>query len=216
MVGEASDGFWTFREAGHPYPRFTAEADGEREPVALLDTATEVLTLRDGRTLRWGASPQAPDWSALVADPEIELMRFHAARGRQPPRRAGRRSGGRHRARGRLGAGAAGRLPRHPSGRARARPGAAEDELTMATLYRCITPTDWLCPCGTVARALRRAKVEHEQVRVPFRQADRGEIDALTGQRHVPVLVIGGEAICDSKRILEHLEWRAAGGRDAA
>ena len=84
----------------------------------------------------------------------------------------------------------------------------------MATLYRCITPTDWLCPCGTVARALRRAQVEHEQVRVPFRQSDREEIDALTGQRHVPVLVIGGEAICDSKRILEHLAWRAAGARD--
>jgi hypothetical protein len=77
MVGEAADGYWTFREAGHPYPRFTAEADGNGPPVALLDTATEVLTLRDGRTLRWGPSPHAPDWSALVADPEIELMRFH-------------------------------------------------------------------------------------------------------------------------------------------
>jgi hypothetical protein len=29
------------------------------------------------------------------------------------------------------------------------------------------------------------------------------------------VLVIGGEPICDSKRIREHLEWRAAAGRDA-
>jgi hypothetical protein len=76
MVGEAADGYWTFREAGHPYPRFTAEAEGERRPVALLDTATEVLTLSDGRTLRWGASPREPEWSALVADPEIELMRF--------------------------------------------------------------------------------------------------------------------------------------------
>ena len=28
------------------------------------------------RTLRWGPSPRVPDWSALVADPEIELMRF--------------------------------------------------------------------------------------------------------------------------------------------
>ena len=56
MVGEAADGYWTFREAGHPYPRFTAEVDGERQPAALLDTATEVLTLRDGRTLRWARS----------------------------------------------------------------------------------------------------------------------------------------------------------------
>jgi hypothetical protein len=85
-VGEAADGFWTFREAGHPYPRFTAWLDGEGDPVALLDTATEVLTLRDGRTLRWATSPRAPDWSALVADPDIELIRFQ-------PRVAGSRRG---------------------------------------------------------------------------------------------------------------------------
>jgi glutathione S-transferase len=80
----------------------------------------------------------------------------------------------------------------------------------MATLYRCRTPTDWLCPCGRVARELRRRSIEHETVRVPLRGHDRSEVDALTGQRHVPVLVIGGEAICDSKRIVEHLEWRSA------
>ena len=79
----------------------------------------------------------------------------------------------------------------------------------MATLYRCRTPTDWLCPCGRVARELRSRGVEHETVRVPFRKADRPEVAALSGQRHVPVLVLDGEAICDSKRIVEHLEWRA-------
>ena len=78
MVGEAADGFWTFRSFGHPYLRFTAQVDGELEPVARLDTATEMLTLRDGRTLRWAASPVASEWWALVADPEIELMRFQA------------------------------------------------------------------------------------------------------------------------------------------
>ncbi len=80
----------------------------------------------------------------------------------------------------------------------------------MATLYRCHTPTDWLCPCGRVARELRRRGIEHDTVRVPLRQRDRSEVDALTGQRHVPVLVISGEPICDSRRILEHLEWRSA------
>jgi glutathione S-transferase len=79
----------------------------------------------------------------------------------------------------------------------------------MATLYRCITPTDWLCPCGRVARQLRRHDVSYEQVRVPFRQRDREEVEALSGQRHVPLVVIGGEPICDSKRIVEHLRWRA-------
>ena len=80
----------------------------------------------------------------------------------------------------------------------------------MTTLYRCFTPTDWLCPCGKVARALRRHGVAYDEVRVAFRKRDREEVGLLTGQRHVPVLVIGGDAICDSKRIVEHLEHRAA------
>ena len=74
-------------------------------------------------------------------------------------------------------------------------------------LHRCRTPTNWLCPCGRVARELRGHGVEYETVRVPFRKADRPEVAALSGQRHVPVLVLDGEAICDSKRIVEHLRW---------
>ena len=83
----------------------------------------------------------------------------------------------------------------------------------MATLYRCTTPTDWLCPCGRVARALRRRGVDYEEVRVPLRRREREEVDALTGQRHVPVVVLDGEPICDSRRIVEHLAWRAEAGR---
>jgi glutathione S-transferase len=83
----------------------------------------------------------------------------------------------------------------------------------VATLYRCRTPTDWLCPCGRVARELRRHDVAVNEVRVPFRKRDRPEVEALSGQRHVPLLVIDGEAICDSKRIVEHLEHRAAASR---
>jgi len=86
----------------------------------------------------------------------------------------------------------------------------------MATLYRCRTPTDWLCPCGKAARALRRHHVDHDQVRVPLRGRDRAEIAELTGQRRVPVLVIGGEAIFDSKRIVEHAEQRAGGADQQA
>jgi glutaredoxin len=78
----------------------------------------------------------------------------------------------------------------------------------MATLYRCITPTNWLCPCGRTARALKRAGVEYDTVRVPYRKRDRGEVVERSGQRHVPVLVLGDQSICDSKRIVEHLEWR--------
>jgi glutathione S-transferase len=82
----------------------------------------------------------------------------------------------------------------------------------MATLYRCRTPTNWLCPCGRVARELRRAGEDVDEVRVPWRGRDRAEVRELTGQDRVPVAVLGGEAICDSRRIVEHLRARADPG----
>jgi glutathione S-transferase len=78
----------------------------------------------------------------------------------------------------------------------------------MATLYRCTTPTNYLCRCGTVARALRREDIDVREVRVPQRRARREEVEVLSSQNRVPLLVIDGEAICDSRRILEHLRWR--------
>ncbi|MGZ4191067.1 MAG: glutathione S-transferase N-terminal domain-containing protein [Solirubrobacteraceae bacterium] len=80
----------------------------------------------------------------------------------------------------------------------------------MATLYRCNTPTDWLCPCGRVARALRHDGIAYEAVVVGQRRSRRAEVEALSGQRRVPVLVLDGEVICDSRRIVEHLEHRCA------
>jgi glutaredoxin len=80
----------------------------------------------------------------------------------------------------------------------------------VATLYRCRTPTDWLCPCGRVARELRRRDVTYTEVRVPQRKRERAEVQTLSGQDRVPLVVIEGEAICDSKRIVEHLEYQAA------
>ena len=78
----------------------------------------------------------------------------------------------------------------------------------MATLYRCNTPTNWLCPCGKVARALQRDGIAFGEVVVPQRRSRRPEVEALTDQQRVPVLVIDGEAICDTRRIVEHLEYR--------
>jgi glutathione S-transferase len=86
----------------------------------------------------------------------------------------------------------------------------------MAMLYRCTTPTDWLCPCGRVARALKRDGIPFDQLVVPQRRSRRPEVEALTDQRRVPVLVIDGEAICDSRRIVEHLAFRRATGGSGA
>ena len=77
----------------------------------------------------------------------------------------------------------------------------------MAILYRCKTPTDWLCPCGKVARRLRRSGIDFEQVRVPARRRDRDEVEDLTSQRWVPVLIHGDHVIHDSRRIVEYVDY---------
>ena len=77
-----------------------------------------------------------------------------------------------------------------------------------ARLHRCRTPTNWLCPCGRVARELAKHDVEFETERVAWRARDRDEIDDLTGQRGCRCSSSGREVIVDSKRIVEHLRWR--------
>ena len=84
----------------------------------------------------------------------------------------------------------------------------------MVTLYRCPAPTNYLCSCGRVARELDAKGIDNEQLRVPWRKGQRSEVEALSGQNVVPLLVTeDGEAICDSRRILQYLS-RAAGERE--
>ena len=78
----------------------------------------------------------------------------------------------------------------------------------MIVLYRCHTPTNALCPCGAVARRLDKLDVEYRIERVPYRRAGRPEIEELTGQQRVPVLVDGEEVVHDSKRIIQYLDWK--------
>jgi glutathione S-transferase len=76
----------------------------------------------------------------------------------------------------------------------------------VTVLYRCKTPTNYLCACGKVARKLNAKNIDYDQVRVPYRKSGRGEVEDLTKQRWVPVLVHGEEVINDSKRIVEYLD----------
>ena len=76
----------------------------------------------------------------------------------------------------------------------------------MATLYRCKARSDRVCRCGKVARRLRSLGIEYEEIRVAFLKRDRPEVEDLTDQRWVPVLVLGDKVIHDSHRILEHLD----------
>jgi glutathione S-transferase len=77
----------------------------------------------------------------------------------------------------------------------------------VATLYRCKTPTNWLCACGRVERKLRSAGLDHDTVRVPFRKRERPEVEAVSDQRWVPVFVHGEEVVSDSHRIVEYVDW---------
>ncbi|HEY6638909.1 MAG TPA: glutathione S-transferase N-terminal domain-containing protein [Solirubrobacterales bacterium] len=75
-------------------------------------------------------------------------------------------------------------------------------------LYRCGTPTNFLCPCGAVARRLKRLGLEYRTERVRRRRSRRPEIVELTDLPYVPVLVDGEEVVNDSRRILQYLDWR--------
>jgi glutathione S-transferase len=79
---------------------------------------------------------------------------------------------------------------------------------TPLVLYRCPSPTNVQCPCGAVARLLGKLGFEYRTERVPYRRSGRPEIEELTRQKRVPVLVDGDQVIHDSKRIIQYLEWK--------
>jgi glutathione S-transferase len=78
-------------------------------------------------------------------------------------------------------------------------------------LYRCGTRTNFLCPCGAVARRLNELGLEYRTERVPRRRSRRPEIIELTNLPYVPVLIDGEEVVNDSRRILQYLDGRYAG-----
>ena len=61
-----------------------------------------------------------------------------------------------------------------------------------------------------MARRLRKLGLEYRTERVPYRRSQRPEIEELTRQSRVPVLVDGEEVVHDSKRILQYLDWKYA------
>jgi glutathione S-transferase len=83
-------------------------------------------------------------------------------------------------------------------------------------LYRCGTPTNFLCPCGAVARRLKKHGLEYRTERVRRRRSQRPEIVEITKKPYVPVLVDGEEVVSDSRRILQYLDWRYGESTPAA
>jgi len=50
--------------------------------------------------------------------------------------------------------------------------------------------------------------LEYRTERVPYRRSSRAEIEELTRQRRVPVVVDGDEIVHDSRRIVQYLDWK--------
>ncbi|MFZ9668973.1 MAG: glutathione S-transferase N-terminal domain-containing protein [Solirubrobacterales bacterium] len=82
---------------------------------------------------------------------------------------------------------------------------AGDGEEPTVVLFRCQAPTDLICPCGRVARRLKRDGVAFGTRRVAFSRRRRPEIVELTGQSAVPVLVDGDQIVHDSRRILDYI-----------
>lgn len=64
----------------------------------------------------------------------------------------------------------------------------------------------WKCPwCAAARQAIENVAAPVELVEVPYDRAERDEVEAVSGQRRVPVLVDGETVVVDSRRIVRHL-----------
>lgn len=88
--------------------------------------------------------------------------------------------------------------------------GNPDSAASSAVLYRCRVPGNYLCPCGAVARRLKKLGIPFEEKRVSWSKTARPEVVAASGQARVPVLLLEGDVISDSKRIYEHLAWKTS------
>lgn len=64
----------------------------------------------------------------------------------------------------------------------------------------------WKCPwCAAARQGAENVGVALELIEVPRPREERDQVEAVSGQRRVPVLVDGDLVIVDSRRIVRHL-----------
>ena len=70
----------------------------------------------------------------------------------------------------------------------------------------------WKCPwCAAARQGIANVEAEVELVDVPYPREERDELEAVSGQRKVPVLVDGDEVVIGSREIVRHV-YAAYGG----
>ena len=64
----------------------------------------------------------------------------------------------------------------------------------------------WKCPwCAAARQGAENVGAEVELIEVPYPREERDQLEAVSGQRRVPVLVDGDLVIVESRRIVRHL-----------
>lgn len=72
------------------------------------------------------------------------------------------------------------------------------------------------CPwCAAARQGLANVNVEYQIVNVPREREKRHMVEALSGQRLVPVLVDGDTVVWDSRRVVRYLYETYGGGERA-
>jgi glutathione S-transferase len=67
----------------------------------------------------------------------------------------------------------------------------------------------WKCPwCAAARQAIENVGAEVELVEVPYPREERDEVERMSGQRRVPVLVDGDDVVVESRRVVRHLYSR--------
>ena len=64
----------------------------------------------------------------------------------------------------------------------------------------------WKCPwCAAARQGAENVGVALELIEVPYPREERDQVQAVSGQRRVPVLTDGDRVIVDSRRIVRYL-----------
>ncbi len=70
----------------------------------------------------------------------------------------------------------------------------------------------WKCPwCAAARQGIENVGVDVDLIEVPYPREERNEVEAISGQRKVPVLVDGETVVVDSRQIVRYL-YRQYGG----
>lgn len=64
----------------------------------------------------------------------------------------------------------------------------------------------WKCPwCAAARQAIENVGAQVTLVEVPYPREERDEVERVSGQRRVPVLVDGEAVVVESRQVVRHL-----------